>query len=242
MKKILCLALVLFLGVFLSSCATGPITPPPPPVPLGPRVDIIHIVGPGETLWRIGKIYDVPPDMIIKTNSLSDPNALKMGQHLTIPNATSPKPIITLYPSRKWKYIIIHHSATEEGNALAFYFSHKGKGWDTVGYDFVIDNGSNSRKDGQLETTPRWLKQLDGAHCKTSNMNVKAIGICLVGNFSEEQVTPQQMETLVYLVNKLRSYYRIPVKNILRHGEVSGASTACPGSRFPWKEFKSRLR
>ena len=72
-------------------------------------------------------------------------------------------------------------------------------------------------------------------------MNHQGIGICLVGNFSKERVSPRQLDSLVYLVNLLRKYYAIPSSNILGHGQVPGAATECPGLYFPWTEFRSKL-
>ena len=243
-KRKLLYGIVLFCGVFfLNSCASVPPQPPPLLTLPGPRVNVVHTVAPGETFWRISKMYDVPMASIIDANHLKSKQPLRMGQKLVIPQAASIKPIISLYPSRKWKYIIIHHSATEIGNSLAFHKIHLGKGWDKgVGYHFIIDNGRSGKQDGQIEVAPRWLKQQDGAHCKASDMNYKGIGICLVGNFSVERVSKKQMQSLVYLVNTLKEYYRIPEKNILRHGHVRGAATECPGSKFPWAEFKRKLK
>jgi len=204
---------------------------------------MMHTVGPGETLWRISKMYDVPIDTIVSANHLSDAQKLKMGQELKIPAAAQIKPVVTLYPSNKWKYIIIHHSGTEEGSALQFHRSHLSKGWDKgVGYHFVIDNGQSEKQDGQIESTPRWIKQEDGAHCKANEMNPRAIGICLVGNFDVDKTSRRQMDSLIYLVYKLRRYYNIPLDHILGHGKVPGASTHCPGLRFPWADFIDRLR
>jgi len=113
--------------LFLSSCATiptAPLKPQPATVyPLAPeliRHDIFHTVAPGETLWRIGKIYDVRIEDIMRANNLSDKDKLSMGQRLLIPQALPASSIIPLYPSNKWKYIVIHHSATDVGNALTF--------------------------------------------------------------------------------------------------------------------------
>ena len=201
-----------------------------------------HIVAPGETLWRISKMYNVPIATIMHTNRLVDRNTLNMGQKLIIPQASAAQPVITLYPSTKWKYIIVHHSATDEGSSLDFHKYHLSKGWDQgVGYHFVIDNGKKDKPDGLIETTPRWLKQLDGAHCKASDMNTKAIGICLVGNFNKEDASSAQLKSLIYLVNKLRKYYNIPSRCILGHRHVAGSKTDCPGKNFPWHAFKSRL-
>ena len=43
------------------------------------------------------------------------------------------------------------------------------------------------------------------------------------------------------VVNKLKDYYNIPNSNILGHGQVKGACTECPGTKFPWGEFRNRL-
>ena len=231
---------LIFLALTAASCSTVPKKPVTAPVSTAGRSTVRHIVGPGETLWRISKIYNVPAAVILQANHLKS-QRLKMGSILRIPSAQKAEQPITLYPSRKWKYVLIHHSATEKGSSLAFHKAHRAKGWDSVGYHFIIDNGQGGKPDGFIEITPRWLKQLDGAHCKASDMNSKAIGICLVGNFNEDRLSFAQRRSLDELVNKLRAYYKIPGKNILRHGEVRGARTDCPGKNFPWKKFKRNL-
>mgnify|MGYP001611029698 CR=1 FL=1 len=229
----------ILLCLALPSCQTLPQKPVSMPVK---RATAHHTVAPGETLWRISTIYDVPLASIMSANQLDDKTQVKMGQVLTIPQATAPHQPITLFPSRKWKNIIIHHTAAE-GSALTFHKSHLAKGWDRgVGYHFVINTGHGEKPDGFVEGTPRWLKQEDGAHCKASDMNTKGIGISLVGNFSEEKVSPAQMEALAALVNTLRKYYKIPTKNILGHKQVRESNTECPGNNFPWKEFKKKLK
>lgn len=235
---------LIVLSAFLSSCATAPAPHPAVTAPIIPsdRRTTIHAVAPGETLWRISKMYNVPVSTIIDTNHLKTSD-LKMGQKLKIPGATKAQPVISLYPSHKWKYIIIHHSATREGNSLAFNNAHLKKGWDKgVGYHFIIDRRASGKQDGQIETSPRWLKQEDGAHCKANDMNPVAIGICLVGDFDHEYVTPKQMNSLVELVDTLKEYYKIPDKNIMGHGHVKGATTHCPGKKFPWQTFKDRIK
>ena len=247
-RQVVYFCVITLATLFLSSCAT--VAPPPvlkpPPAEKVPveiiRKDAIHVVAPGETLWRLSKMYDVPTKDIVRNNNLGKSSQLKEGQQLVIPNAAPIKPIISLYSSRKWKYIIIHHSATDDGDALDFNKLHKRKGWNSIGYDFVIDNGTKGKGDGQIELSPRWIKQEDGAHCNASGMNSKGIGICLVGNFSKEKVSEKQMDSLVYLVNILRKHYRIPEDRIMGHGQVKGAKTECPGKYFPWDEFRRKLK
>src|SRR4051812_3753672 len=53
-------------------------------------------------------------------------------------------------PANQWQYIVIHHSATPSGSAAAFDRMHRAKGWDELGYHFVIGNGTMSG-DGQIE-------------------------------------------------------------------------------------------
>jgi N-acetylmuramoyl-L-alanine amidase len=240
---------VFLLCVFLTSCAGPSKKVPPkksfvPTVPVAeivPRQGLYHTVAPGETLWRIAKMYEVDQGTITKVNRISNVRDIEIGTRLYIPDAAPRRHVITLYPSSKWKYIIVHHSATEMGNAEIFNSAHKQRGWQEVGYHFIIDNNTAGKDDGQIETGPRWTKQADGAHCKASSMNEKGIGICLVGNFSEGIPTRSQMNSLVHLVNILRKYYKIPKSRILGHRDVAGAKTECPGTRFPWKEFMSRL-
>ena len=206
------------------------------------RSGVYHSLAPGETLWRVAQMYDVDVRTIKDVNNIANERDLEIGRRLYVPKAAGRKNVITLYPSRKWKYIIVHHSATDKGSSTEFNTAHLNKGWDNgVGYHFVIDNGTCGKDDGQIEISPRWTKQMNGAHCKAGEMNEKGIGVCVVGNFSEGKVSSRQMSSLVFLVKKLSTYYKIPNRNILGHGQVPGAKTECPGTRFPWKTFRNKL-
>jgi hypothetical protein len=146
---------------------------------------------------------------------------------------------------KKWTAIIVHHSATETGNAAIFDRMHREQNhWDGVGYDFVIGNGSNSG-DGEVEVTFRWRKQIAGAHCGgTPNnwANEDAIGICLVGNFDYGVPTAKQMQSLVELIRFLQQRYGIPTNRIYGHRSTPGArATDCPGELFPMARLKSML-
>jgi N-acetyl-anhydromuramyl-L-alanine amidase AmpD len=188
-------------------------------------------------------MYDVPLEEILRANNITDPRELKIGQRLLVPNAAPLRPVIPVYSSSKWRYIVIHHSVTDSGDARSLDVIHRKRGFDRgLGYHFVIDSGTSTRVDGQIEASPRWIKQMDGAHCNTGGMNECGIGICLVGDFTYGQPTQKQMESLALLVNTLRKYYRIPMSRVIRHKDVPGARTACPGNRFPWDDFKKRLK
>lgn len=146
---------------------------------------------------------------------------------------------------KEWTAIIIHHSATDSGNAAIFDEWHReGKNWNGVGYDFVIGNGTNSA-DGEVEVTYRWHEQTTGAHCGGTPgnwANKDGIGICLVGDFTKEEPTQRQMQTLVRLVRFLQKRYGISAEHIYGHHTTPGARvTDCPGRRFPMGRFKSML-
>jgi len=207
------------------------------------RCDITHVIGPAETAYRISKMYDVPIETILKANQISDPTELRIGQKLFIPQAAPMRPVIPIFRSNKWRYVVVHHSVTDGGDAMSLDVIHRRRGFDRgLGYHFVIDNGTTTRIDGQIEASPRWVKQMDGAHCNAAGMNQCGIGVCLVGDFTNHPPSDRQMDSLVLLVNALRRYYRIPMSRVIRHKDVPGKNTACPGDSFPWEEFKRRLR
>ncbi|MBL7073143.1 MAG: N-acetylmuramoyl-L-alanine amidase [Candidatus Omnitrophica bacterium] len=205
------------------------------------REGCYHSVAPGETLWRISQMYDVDIETIKRVNNIRDVRDIDIGKRLYVPRAAERKNVITLYPNKKWKYIVLHHSATDSGSSEKFNRAHLRRGWKGVGYHFVIDNGTCGKDNGQIETSPRWTKQIDGAHCKADSMNARAIGICLVGNFSEDNMSAEQMDSLVYLVDTLKTYYGISSRKILGHSQVDGARTECPGTQFPWRKFWTQM-
>jgi hypothetical protein len=154
-----------------------------------------------------------------------------------------------LPPSRvekDWTAIVIHHSATENGNAAIFDRMHREHNhWEGVGYDFVIGNGTDSG-DGEVEVTFRWRRQIPGAHCGGTPgnwANEDGIGICLVGNFDRTTPTARQMQALVRLVRFLQQRYKISESRIYGHNSTPGARvTNCPGARFPMSTLKQTLR
>jgi lipoprotein NlpD len=60
---------------------------------VGPRENtarsggVVHHVRAGETLWRIGRTYGVPLELLLRENRLEDPTQLSAGTELFIPGA-----------------------------------------------------------------------------------------------------------------------------------------------------------
>ena len=236
------------LGVVVSGgCATSPqiVQVPVPSVPSSvafPPGTVLHRVQRGETLWSIGKTYGVSHQDILRTNRLSHASQLPAGQVLVIPPIPSVQPVVPIYPNTRWTHIVIHHTATETGNAKMIDRSHRKRGFAKgMGYHFLINNGTVGRRDGQIEIGRRWTKQLEGAHCNAGGMNHHGIGICLVGDFTTHPPSAAQIAALAALVQQLRASYQIPVSRVIHHRDVAGKNTECPGDQFPWAEFRAQI-
>ena len=136
---------------------------------------------------------------------------------------------------------MIHHSATANGSAAEFDRMHKAKGWDELGYHFVIGNGTGSGN-GQVEVGNRWRAQKWGAHAKTADnrFNDYGIGICLVGNFDINRPTAAQLQQLSKLVAFLEKTYRISDANVVGHGQTK--ATECPGKFMSIAQVRSMAR
>ena len=144
--------------------------------------------------------------------------------------------------SDRWKCIVIHHSASDSGGAVRIDQWHRQRGWDELGYHFVVGNGTDTR-DGQIEVGPRWTSQKHGAHTKTDDefYNQHGIGICLVGNFDNYAPSELQMQSLAKLVSYLCREYRIPASQIYTHGGVTH-KTDCPGKYFNVERLKRMVK
>ncbi len=137
---------------------------------------------------------------------------------------------------RPWKYVVVHHSATDKGGLDEIDREHrKVLGFEGCGYHFVIGNGTDS-PDGQIEIADRWFNQKHGVHCrngKTSDVNEYGIGICLVGNFDQTEPTPKQIAAARALVAYLSDRYQIKSDHVGSHDQFADGPTACPGKNFP---------
>ena len=122
---------------------------------------------------------------------------------------------------REINKIIIHCSASTWGTAEIIDQWHKQRGWDGIGYHYVIQNGYetagadyNSKSDGIIKVG-RPIEKI-GAHCHGHNQD--SIGICLIGNelFSGKQ--------FMGLGNLLRDLKKKAQKN---HWQLSGIFRHC---------------
>lgn len=211
--------------------------------PCQPESRTVHEVAPMETVPRLAQMYGVPEQELMTVNKLKPGEALRPGQKLIIPHPSQYKNIVPVFKNNRWEYIIVHHTAGKVGKALLVDRIHRERGFEEgLGYHFLIDNGSLGKGNGQVEVAPRWIRQEQGAHCKASHMNERAIGIGLVGNFNDRKPSAAQMNTLIQLVGLLGNRYDIAASNVLGHRMVPGAKTDCPGNLFPWRGFQLSLK
>jgi hypothetical protein len=172
-----------------------------------------------KTIWTPRAMTPTAPSVVQKP--VAPPNPWK-------PDANS--------ADRDWRHIVIHHTASSGGSVPAIHEAHLGRGWDGIGYHFVIGNGSGMG-DGEIEPTFRWREQMHGAHAGKTEYNQHGIGICLVGNFQETHPSEAQLASVKRLVATLKHEYQVPSENVIAHRDVK--ATACPGKNFPLAEVGS---
>lgn len=111
--------------------------------------------------------------------------------------------------------IVIHCSDSPKfrgDNAETIHSWHMAKGWDGIGYHWVIlENGD--KEAGR----PHYWK---GSHVRGHNQN--SLGICLIGR---DSFTDAQMDALVALLRRLHQQY--PEAVICGHKDLDSTKT-CP--------------
>ena len=235
-------------------------------IPPSPNAPKRYDVRPGDTLGSIASAYNTTVGELTEANRITDPKQLRAGQTLIIPaptaaGAASTSPSIAAPAERhplpastkrlldampvtksKWKYIVIHHSASKKGSlqGMDMYHRQKRKMENGLAYHFVIGNG-NGMPDGRIEVGNRWKRQIKGGHLASDDLNEVAIGICLVGNFEVDRPTAAQMQSLYALVSYLNRRCGISKNNVRAHKQINTKPTACPGKRFPTETFRNNL-
>lgn len=141
----------------------------------------------------------------------------------------------------QWDGIVVHHSASIQGNLASLTRQHELQGLSGLGYHFVIGNG-NGAQDGELLVGYRWSQQLAGAHVAgplSEQYNSTKIGICLIGDGDSRGFNPNQISTLMQVIRGLQEEFGIPDDAVELHRDVF--STSSPGRFFPQAAFQRGL-
>jgi hypothetical protein len=206
----------------------------------------------GALFWSAGCLgcyrQTVPPPASIERPLLPPP--INERPTIPVPQESEVSPVTPITKddpwkpdtaARDWKYIVLHHTASEQGDVAGIHESHlknkdkNGKPWLGIGYHFVIGNGKGMT-DGEIEPTFRWKKQMQGAHAGVADYNQHGIGIVMVGNFTDLPPTMAQVAAVKRLVRFLTREYEIDVAQVVGHGDVK--ATECPGAHFPMSEIR----
>lgn len=129
---------------------------------------------------------------------------------------------------RRINKIIVHCSDSDFGSADIIDQWHRERGFDCIGYHFVITNGRLSNSDEYNPKNDGLIQagrpvNIQGAHCKGHNAD--SIGICLIGknHFTAEQL----LSALPSLLAKLIVEKDLTVHKIFGHKDFNGHKT-CP--------------
>lgn len=213
-----------------------------------------YTVKAGDTLSEIASAHGITADALARANGIGDPKELQIGTSLNIPPASRATPAAPgTVPAAhrlsttarkvldaqkvtvgKWRYIVVHHSATAEGSAKGMDAYHRDRRHmeNGLAYHFVIGNG-RGMGDGEIAVGSRWRRQIKGGHLASAALNERSIGICLVGNFEANRPTARQLSALYALVNYLEDRCRTPADAVKTHRQINTKPTACPGRLFP---------
>lgn len=129
------------------------------------------------------------------------------------------------------KRIIIHHSKSKPSTTIEEIRSWhtdpkdppegqpKGNGWSDIGYHWVF--GEDCFYNGRPETRT-------GAH--TGGYNTGSLGVCVTGNFEEEEISDERFDMLIkFLIGKF-SQFSLGWKDVFTHQEFG--NTLCPGKHL----------
>lgn len=122
---------------------------------------------------------------------------------------------------RKINILVVHCTASDNpdhDNLETIDKWHRERGWNSIGYNFLIVKDGGIHVGRPIEKIP--------AHAKGHNKN--SIGICLTGDkkFSEEQF--QSAANLIWM---LMMSFKLEMKDIVAHNELNKHKT-CPNFKL----------
>ena len=144
---------------------------------------------------------------------------------------------------REIKKIILHCTDSKWGDVKAIDAWHRQRGWDGIGYHYVILNAYPAytsikekepvpENDGLIiEGRPLWKV---GAHCRGHNYDSVGIAVVGVDTFSKAQ-----LYSAAKLVKLMMKQFGLGVDNVYGHYEFNSYKS-CPNINMNW--FRSFLR
>lgn len=171
----------------------------------------------------------------VDTYTETDPD-LKIVESITTDEDGNPYLWPQEYP-KDVKKIIVHHTATtsnlknaDEAIRAIYYYHAVTRGWGDIGYNYIV------APDGTVYQGRAGDEGVVAGHA--SGYNTGTVGIALLGNYEEDQLPAEMMQSLTALIYEKAELHGIDIDgtgkyrnktmaNLLGHRDVD--ATTCPG-------------
>jgi len=130
---------------------------------------------------------------------------------------------------RKPNLIVIHHTAQDSCKQTYKTFALKRT---QVSSHYVICRDGTVTQ--MLNDLLRGWHAGNGSWGKNTDINSSSLGIELDNN-GNEPFSYAQLNSLVFLLEKLTTKYKIPAQNIVGHSDIAPGRKTDPSALFPWK-------
>jgi len=153
---------------------------------------------------------------------------------MTTPQINNLKYLFEPSPKRteKIKYIVVHHDAFDlkKNSILAINKTHiTERGWKSASYHYHIDIEANvSQLHSESENTPH-----------VQGYNNISVGVCVQGNFENQELDKKQKVELIKLLNVLIRKY--PTARVVGHSDLN-PTTLCPGKNINVSELAKQAK
>jgi N-acetylmuramoyl-L-alanine amidase len=145
-------------------------------------------------------------------------------------------------------HIMVHHSLTADGDTVSWAaiekYHKETHGWRDIGYHAGVEcvTGNPDLAAYRFQALFGRGPDEQAAACPESLMNVKALHVCVVGNYDLEPPPEQALYVLVHriLLPWMRQF-SIPPDNVIRHRDINPAKS-CPGTRFDMDALRRMVR
>jgi len=124
-------------------------------------------------------------------------------------------------------FLVLHHTERSIDWPAFVRLRHRMRGWEDIGYHFVIGNGLFAQPGTLIVGRP---EEYMGAHAHGYNRN--SLGICLIGNFDRSIPDPAQWKAAIDLLAQKSVEYDVDLDHVIGHREIPGAGKSCPGFRI----------
>lgn len=136
---------------------------------------------------------------------------------------------------RRPNFIIIHHTANNSCEETLQEFTTPG-GREASAHYVICKDGTVHH---MLNDLLRSHHAGESKWGNTTDLNSSSVGIEIVNNGSQP-FTEEQINSLIILLDRLKTAYNIPDANFLGHSDIAPARKVDPNPLFPWKQLSEK--